>query len=132
MHLRHDYAQATSKSLRDENRDLRLSFLPALSKLLYIVNKQLTQAKEAKKTHHCIFRCRENQSVQPYFRTEMNAFVHYCAFFLQLLQTVKFFAEALEDDVFVVEKPRKNENFYFPNIHNVYVYQANQALWSRM
>lgn len=53
-------------------------------------------------------------------------------FFLQLLQTVKFFAEALEDDVFVVEKPRKNENFYFPNIHNVYVYQANQALWSRM
>ena len=49
MHLRHDYAQATSKSLRDENRDLRLSFLPALSKLLYIVNKQLTQAKEAKK-----------------------------------------------------------------------------------
>ena len=40
-------------------------------------SQQTADSSERSKKHIiAFFRCRENQSVQPYFRTEMNAFVH--------------------------------------------------------
>ena len=61
-----------------------------------------------------------------------------CTAFLQLLQTLKFFAvvgeEALVNEGGKVgaeaRRGGKTRRTTSPNIHNVYVYQANQALWS--
>lgn len=120
-----------------EERSL-LPFLPLSKLLLYIVNKQLTQAKEAKNTSLHFLDAEKINQCNPILGQR---WMLLCTAFLQLLQTLKFFAvvgeEALVNEGGKVGaearrggKTRRTTSAA-PNIHNVYVYQANQALWSR-